>query len=81
MMAKEAHDYTRPLGVVIGSDRQGGQHQGRVGGRGVDVPVDYTVTILVDGLCHNMLNLWPTSGAVLNATVLGVSGEGARSSK
>ena len=50
-------EYIRPLGVVIGSDKQGGQHQGH-GGRGVDFPVDYVVTILVDGLCDNMLNLW-----------------------
>ncbi|KAJ1464857.1 hypothetical protein T484DRAFT_1757790 [Baffinella frigidus] len=48
-------DYIRPLGVVIGSDMQGGQHQG---GGTVDFPVDYVVTILVDGLCDNMLNLW-----------------------
>ena len=51
-------DYIRPLGVVIGSDRQGGQHQGGQGGKGVDFPVDYTVTMLVDGVCDNMLNLW-----------------------
>lgn len=49
-------DYIRPLGVVIGSDMQGGQHQG--GGGPVDFPVDFVVTILVDGLCDNMLNLW-----------------------
>ena len=51
-------DYIRPLGVVIGSDRQGGQHQGVGRGRGVDFSVDYAVTILVDGLCDNMLNMW-----------------------
>jgi hypothetical protein len=50
-------DYIRPLGVVIGSEHQGGQHQG-VGGGAVDFPVDFVVTILVDGLCDNMLNLW-----------------------
>ncbi|KAJ1469374.1 hypothetical protein T484DRAFT_1754519 [Baffinella frigidus] len=50
-------DYIRPLGVVIGSEHQGGQHQGQYGGA-VDYPVDYVVTILVDGLCDNMLNLW-----------------------
>jgi hypothetical protein len=48
-------DYIRPLGVVIGSDMQGGQHQP---GGSVDFPVDFVVTILVDGLCDNMLNLW-----------------------
>ena len=48
-------DYIRPLGVVIGSEHQGGQHQG---GGVVDFPVDFVVTILVDGLCDNMLNLW-----------------------
>jgi hypothetical protein len=50
-------DFIRPLGVVIGSEMQGGQHQGS-GGGGVDFPVDFVVTILVDGLCDNMLNLW-----------------------
>ena len=49
-------DYIRPLGVVIGSDNQGGQHQGSNGA--VDFPVDHVVTILVDGLCDNMMNLW-----------------------
>ncbi|KAJ1468540.1 hypothetical protein T484DRAFT_1755107 [Baffinella frigidus] len=48
-------DYIRPLGVVIGSDMQGGQHQS---GGTVDFPVDFVVTVLVDGLCDNMLNLW-----------------------
>ena len=48
-------DYIRPLGVVIGSENQGGQHQG---GGAVDFPVDFVVTILVDGLCDNMLNIW-----------------------
>jgi hypothetical protein len=48
-------DYIRPLGVVIGSEMQGGQHQG---GGAVDFPVDFVVTILVDGLCDNMLNVW-----------------------
>ena len=47
-------DYIRPLGIVIGSERQGGQHQP---GGAVDFPVDFVVTILVDGLCDNMLNL------------------------
>jgi hypothetical protein len=50
-------DFIRPLGVVIGSQNQGGQHQGS-GGGAVDFPVDHVVTILVDGLCDNMLNMW-----------------------
>ena len=50
-------DFIRPLGVVIGSENQGGQHQGS-GGGAVDFPVDHVVTILVDGLCDNMLNMW-----------------------
>jgi hypothetical protein len=50
-------DYVRPLGVVIGSENQGGQHQGDNRGA-VDFPVDYVVTILVDGLCDNLVNLW-----------------------
>ena len=49
-------DFIRPLGVVIGSEMQGGQHQGS-GGGGVDFSVDFVVSILVDGLCDNMLNL------------------------
>ncbi|KAJ1466307.1 hypothetical protein T484DRAFT_1756749 [Baffinella frigidus] len=48
-------DYIRPLGVVIGSNKQGGQHQG---GGSVDAPVDFVVTILVDGMCESMINLW-----------------------
>jgi hypothetical protein len=50
-------DFIRPLGVVIGSENQGGQHQGDNRGA-VDFPVDYVVTILVDGLCDNLVNLW-----------------------
>ena len=50
-------DFIRPRGVVIGSELQGGQYQGS-GGGGVDFPVDFVVTILVNGLCDNMLNLW-----------------------
>ena len=50
-------DYVRPLGVVIGSEHQGGQHQGDNRGA-VDFLVDYVVTILVDGLCDNLVNLW-----------------------
>ena len=50
-------DYVRPLGIVIGSENQGGQHQGD-GRSAVDFPVDYVVTILVDGLCDNLLNIW-----------------------
>ena len=52
-------DFIKPLGVVIGSDNQGGQHQGHSGGGGgVDFPVDHIVTVLVDGLCDNLVNLW-----------------------
>jgi hypothetical protein len=49
-------DYIRPLGVVVGSDKQGGQHQGS--GAAVDAPVDFVVTILVDGMCDSLRNLW-----------------------
>jgi hypothetical protein len=56
-LALFVQDYVRPIGVVIGSDNQGGQHQGDSRGA-VDNPVDYVVTILVDGLCDNLVNLW-----------------------
>lgn len=48
-------DFIRPLGVVIGSEMQGGQHQG---GGAVDWPVDFVATIQVDGHCNNLNNVW-----------------------
>ena len=56
-------DYIRPIGVVIGSDHQGGQHQGDPGA--CDFPVDFVATLLVDGLCDNLMNLW--RGSDINA--------------
>jgi len=49
-------DCIRPIGIVIGSDHQGGQHQGDPGA--CDFPVDFVATLLVDGLCDNLMNIW-----------------------
>ena len=50
-------DCVRPIGIVIGSENQGGQHQGN-GAGAVDWPTDFVVTILVQGLCDNTANHW-----------------------
>lgn len=45
----------RPLGIVHGSNKQGGQHQG---GSVVTWPVDYVSTLVVDGKAQNLSNYW-----------------------
>ena len=45
----------QPLGVVHGSDKQGGQHQD---GSIVTWPVDYVQNLVVDGRVQNMTNVW-----------------------
>ena len=49
-------DHFRPLGVVIGSDKQGGQHEGS--NKGITWPVAYIVTITIDGRNENLCNFW-----------------------
>lgn len=49
-------DHFRPIGVVIGSDKQGGQHE--VGQKTVTWPVAYVVTISIDGRNENLCNYW-----------------------
>ena len=49
-------DCISPLGVVIGSEKQGGQTQGTNAAN--DWPVDFVATICVDGFNENMVNLW-----------------------
>jgi len=49
-------DHFRPLGVVIGSEKQGGQHE--VGQKTVTWPVAYIVTISIDGRNENLCNYW-----------------------
>lgn len=44
-----------PLGVVHGSEKQGGQH---FDGGTVTWPVDYVQTIVVDGHIYNLINYW-----------------------
>jgi hypothetical protein len=48
-------DTFRPLGVVIGSAKQGGQHEF---GSIVNHPVAYVVTISIDGRNENLCNFW-----------------------
>ena len=45
----------RPFGVVHGSNRQGGQHQG---GSIVTWATDYVSTLVVDGKVQNLSNYW-----------------------
>jgi hypothetical protein len=49
-------DNFRPLGVVIGSQKQGGQHE--VSNSAVTWPVAYVVTISIDGRNENLCNYW-----------------------
>lgn len=49
-------DCISPLGVVIGSEKQGGQTQGTNAAN--DWPVDFVATICVDGFNENMVNVW-----------------------
>jgi hypothetical protein len=51
-------DHFRPLGVVIGSEKQGGQHQGS--NTAVTWPVAFIVTISIDGRNENLCNYWRT---------------------
>jgi hypothetical protein len=43
------------FGSVIGSEKQGGQHEG---GSTVDWPVNFITTMCVDGFCDNLVNFW-----------------------
>ena len=49
-------DVCRPMGVVIGSDKQGGQHQGS--NKAVTFPVDFVATVSIDGRNENLCNFW-----------------------
>ena len=49
-------DICRPIGVVIGSDKQGGQHQGS--NKAITFPVDFVATVSVDGRNENLCNYW-----------------------
>jgi hypothetical protein len=64
-------DHFRPLGVVIGSDKQGGQHE--LNNSNVTFPVSYVVTISVDGKNENICNYWRhtniSSGSLLGFKV------------
>ena len=46
----------RPFGVPLGSERQGGQHQGS--SSAITWPVDFVTTMTVDGLVLNLANSW-----------------------
>jgi hypothetical protein len=49
-------DCIAPFGVVIGSEHQGGQHEGT--NMAVDWPVNFVATVCVDGFNENMVNIW-----------------------
>ena len=49
-------DHFRPIGVVIGSEKQGGQHE--VSQKTVTWPTAYIVTISIDGRNENLCNYW-----------------------
>ena len=49
-------DNFRPLGVVIGSAKQGGQHESK--NAAITWPVSYVVTISIDGKNENICNYW-----------------------
>lgn len=49
--------YLRPFGVMVGSDKQGGQHEGG-NNRIATYPVDFVASFLIDGKCRKLNNLW-----------------------
>lgn len=46
----------RPFGIAHGSEKQGGQHEGSMGS--VQWPVNFVVSLILDGKDANMLNIW-----------------------
>jgi hypothetical protein len=64
-------DSFRPIGVVIGSAKQGGQHE--CSNSPVTWPVSYVVTISIDGKNENICNYWRhtdiSSGSLLGFSV------------
>ena len=46
----------RPFGIPLGSEKQGGQHQGS--NSASTWPVDFVTTMTIDGLVINMVNIW-----------------------
>jgi hypothetical protein len=46
----------RPLGVAHGSEKQGGQHEGSLAP--VTWPVDFVISLVLDGKDANMVNIW-----------------------
>jgi hypothetical protein len=50
--------YLRPFGVMVGSDMQGGQHEGGGNNNVATFPVDYVASFLIDGKCIKLNNLW-----------------------
>ena len=46
----------RPLGVAHGSEKQGGQHEG--GLNPVTWPVDFVISLILDGKDANVVNIW-----------------------
>jgi hypothetical protein len=46
----------RPFGIPLGSEKQGGQHQGS--SSAVSNPVDFVTTLTIDGLVINLVNIW-----------------------
>lgn len=49
-------DVAKPFGVVIGSEKQGGQHEGST--KPVTYPVNFITTIAVCGRVENITNMW-----------------------
>ena len=46
----------RPLGIAHGSEKQGGQHEGSLAP--VTWPVDFVISLVLDGKDANMVNIW-----------------------
>lgn len=49
-------DVAKPFGIVIGSEKQGGQHEGST--KPVTYPVNFITTIAVCGRVENITNMW-----------------------
>lgn len=49
-------DVARPFGVVIGSEKQGGTHEGSIAP--VTFPVNFITTLAVGGRVENMVHMW-----------------------
>ena len=64
-------DLIRPFGIVRGSERQGGQHEGSMGP--ATWPVNFICNMVIDGKERNVVNIWHFHGITLTAHFHGIT--------